>query len=399
MIRFFCLGCVLCLASVAEGQIFDGQVSIDNWQRLVNQPVLMRTAKGQYIDDHNFVSLIADKKTKGVKFIELAKGRQELKIKVEDIASLSIGLKDYRLRYHFPTSTWHLIDREEASTKANSRLEKLGEVWTEARTLDENAANNDEARKFANEIVAKINPMRLKLYETDHVLLITDLPPNSANVLLSIFPKMMESVHRVFGVAPGKTLLPSKPVVGAFHDRQFFGEYCVKALDNTNYGDGNTSFRLTDERLGMAAYSKEKDLNLCWEIIWSLTGAVAFKAYSTTDLPNWLQVGFQQYLADKIVPAVARGEKGDREVTSRLISSGTLNGLLDARPVDSKRHPVCKSLVRFIAETNQAAFSQTLIDIKAGISPDESFQVNYGFTREQMVARFGLGYKIPMLKP
>ena len=399
MIRFLCLGCVLYLASVAEGQIFDGQVSIDSWQRLVNQPVLMRTAKGQFIDDHNFISLIADKKTKGVKFIELAKGSHELKIKVEDIVSLSIGLKDYRLRFHFPTATWHLIDQDEATSKANSRLEKLSEVWTDARTLDENASNNDEARKFANQVITKINPTRLKLYETEHVLLITDLPPNSAKVLLAIFPKMMENVHRVFGVASGKTLLPSKPVVGAFHDRQFFGEYCVKALNNPNYGDGGTSFQLTNERLAVAAHSNEKDLKLCWEIIWSLTGAVAFKAYSTTDLPNWLQVGFQQYMADKIVPAIARGEKGDREETLRLISNGTLNGLLDAQPVDSRRHPVCKSLVRFIAEMNQAAFSQTLIDIKSGISPDDSIQVNYGFTREQMVARFGLGYKIPMLKP
>ena len=52
-----------------------------------------------------------------------------------------------------------------------------------------------------------------------------------------------------------------------------------------------------------------------------------------------------------------------------------------------------------MAEMNQAAFSQTLLDIKAGITADESIKVNYGFTREQMVARFGFEYKSLLLKP
>jgi hypothetical protein len=104
-------------------------------------------------------------------------------------------------------------------------------------------------------------------------------------------------------------------------------------------------------------------------------------------------------MADKIVPANARGEKRDREETTKMIASGTLNGLLDAKLVDSKRHLICKSLVRFMVETNQAAFSQTLLDIKAGISADESIKVNFGATRQQMVTEFGQAHNVPLLRP
>jgi hypothetical protein len=96
----------------------------------------------------------------------------------------------------------------------------------------------------------------------------------------------------MFGVAPEKTLLPAKPVVGAFNDRLLFGEFCVKGLDNNNYGNAGTSFQLRKDRLCVVAYSKEKDVKLGWEIIWCLTGAVAYKAYSTVDLPSGCKLAF-----------------------------------------------------------------------------------------------------------
>jgi hypothetical protein len=90
-----------------------------------------------------------------------------------------------------------LIDQDEASAKANSRLEKVNEEWTKARSLAENTTNDDDAREFAKDLVTKIGPTRVKLHENEHVLLITDLPPASANVLLASFPDNRERPSHV----------------------------------------------------------------------------------------------------------------------------------------------------------------------------------------------------------
>jgi hypothetical protein len=82
MMRYFYLGLgmLLLIPAIVEAQIFD-QVDVENWGRLVNQPVVIRTERGLLIDDHNFQALVADKKTNGSNLSRLPKGSRNGNLK------------------------------------------------------------------------------------------------------------------------------------------------------------------------------------------------------------------------------------------------------------------------------------------------------------------------------
>jgi hypothetical protein len=342
--------------------------------------------------------LVVDKRSGSVQFLETTRGRTKKKTKSEEISTIAIGEEKYRMRFHFPTSSWHLIDLGTAKEQADSRLRLVGAEWTAAQSLGERASVDDANINFLKEASNKIGNGTVQVVENELIALLTDLTPPEIERLQATMPKLFETLNVLFGVPSGQTVLPGRPLIAAFRDRESFASFASNAMEFRDFGNAGTFYRLSPGRFVVASNFRVDEKRFIWDLVWCMSGAFASTAYSSVEFPDWLAVGLRQTTADAMVPSV-HDEKREREDVISSLQFGTLDGLFEATRIEPRRHVVPEAVVRFLKNRNRIAFTQALLDIKAGVPVAKSIEINYGLTMEELARQFGAEYGFPQLKP
>lgn len=395
-IAFFVTVVVVTTSRVpASAQDIDGLVQQP--ELLVGQDATIQPVKGAAIEGKLNELVPSRKGLEDLQFLEVEKSGKTRKIRVDQVASLTIGGKEMLLRPNPLTKSFNLIDVAVANAAIDSRLQKLGKSRRIPISENEFDSMTKKNLAFANKSVEKLGGS-LYVMEGSEAILITDYPQQQSKAIARAIDQMFPSLNTLFGVGKDIHVLPGKPVVGAFGRRENLAKFQSEIVKHDSYGTIRAFFQMVDEHVVISAEDDRSTQHMIWQAAWGLSGAYSTFCYTNAELPRWMQVGLQQHCSDVLVKGFTDHAYELKEVATEL-KGGSLNGILNAENLPGQRQLVCKLITAHLYQTNAVAFGQMLQMLKQGRTTDEVLKLCYGINQQSLASSFGKTISIPGLTP
>ena len=379
---------------------FDGLVSVDELETLVDQPVAIKLRSGRFIAKVVLDELQFDRKQNGLKFLKYRSetGRTST-VKVEDIYMFWVGRQRFHLRYFPPTRQLFVINAVAADAAAESRLAAQGKKIREQADEEQQAEATAEHLRFledAAETLKDAGPFHI--IETESTLLFTDYPAAATGGLRVFVDKLNGQLNQMFGLPQGDSIWRGKAILAVFSTPARFAAFEEQVMNNPNHG-GRAGVRGGAKRFLQTAIAKNLDGNIARGLSWGYSLGFAGRLHSNANTVPWMNMGIANAVQFAIIPDRKRQSTQRSNVTRQLRNAGSMLGLLGATKLDQERWPMCGQLVQFLVQSDPIAFSQMFRDVKLGVPMEEALQQNFGMDEAALAARFGQSLGVPGLRP
>ena len=275
-------------------------------------------------------------------------------------------------------------------------------LWPEL-TGQQQAAALEKQKKFIQAVSERFADLKLRLYETQYFLFLSDLPPAAVTIYTAYLDKMHEQLCRAFAFRDkDEVWLGRKLPVIAFSQSQPFAEFETEYFKHevgsqklqgvaNLQGNGNVV---------IACHCGQDPYYFAGVIVHETTHGFLHRYKSGQLVPSWLNEG----IADWVAMTVVRSDSGVRNKVKtgleRMRRLGTLGGdFFTADYIAPEQYGMAVAIVDYLLRRNPKGFREMIEGIKRGEKWQAALKKNYRVTPEELAYQFGMSVGIPNLKP
>lgn len=377
------------------------EYAVADLQALVNQPAKVLLATGEKLEDMQTVSFASGRGQATFKSVSIKteKGDKRRTVRSAALSRLEVSGKPYAVVF-VPDLRGHvLIDIAARDAAIDARLKPKGfAIWPELSPAAQEAALS-ERRELLNK--ARQAFPRLAIHETKFFLFASDLPADSLAPFVRDLDAMYARLADVFGVAKGVNIWRGKAVIVMFAGRADLWRFDqqVMKVDSSVDAQARCHWSTTGD-VTITGYSGDDPKIFAHVLVHETAHGFTARHRSSVPLPAWVNEGIAEWVAGVIVPAAQQTKLRQQRSIQRLRQTGSLEGdFFGMKTLYPWRYGVASALVEYLLRIDAAAYRQFVDGIKEGATPDESLQAAYGFSKEELVARFGREIGVLNLAP
>ena len=287
-------------------------------------------------------------------------------------------------------------------------LARLKEHDVEPWPADDSETEHNEAlqksRAMADEVIALFPGSQL--IETEHFLVVTNIPPDQMRPYVASLDGMYEWMAKLYGVPRNhKVWLGGKAPIFAFlehaefdaFEERFFPEarQSLRTLANV-YGLSHLS---TDGQVVISCF-RGNDPNDFGQMLVHETSHGFIHRYKTkARLPNWVDEGMAEVIGAEMVPDSTAVKTREFRAAQQLAAERSLGGMLTAERIEPWQYGVASSLTRFMLQTSRDNYVKFIEALKEGQKYDEALKTAYNSTPEQLLTAYAHRLNLPNLNP
>ncbi|MCA9214974.1 MAG: hypothetical protein KDB27_18020 [Planctomycetales bacterium] len=409
----------------------DGTASVGDRVVVVSEPGLERdnpqvaslvSAAGKKVD----VKLIAGRMFENIELLRVDDSDdQNIKIRVRDASArrpltISLTAVDYikceaKLIFECAPGAktansrfsrkQALLAKQHAEYEAKLRqwellLDKTGaKKWPDLTTTEHEAAIT-EHRDFIK--VLKNDYSDLELYETDHFLFLSNIERRHLNPYLMQLDAMHKLMMHMYGIPEDIRVWKGKALIVAFVERQQFVDFERRHIKQpAPAGAYGVCHAGTDGQVIVACFRGDRPAEFGQMLVHETSHGFMHRYKTAKDVPSWINEGLADHLGLTIVPASQSVPKRQQAALERIRRTNSLGGIVgsELRNIRADQYGLSSLLVRFLIQNGDERFASLIDHLKAGLNLNESLQIAYNTSQEQMIRAFGVSIGMPNLQP
>lgn len=304
-------------------------------------------------------------------------------------------------------------EREAAARQRNqkdrtqwlARLQVRGvEPWPDPESDEVHAASLAESRQMSDEVISVLP--EAKLYETEHFLFTTNIPPDQVGPYVAYLDKMYEWMCRLYGVPKGhKVWLGGKAPIFAFLERDEFESFETKYFPDARqalgtlvniYGLCHQSIR---GEVVIACYRGEDPNDFGQMLVHETSHGFIHRYKTKAQLPNWVDEGMADLVGAEMVPASKTVKNRELKAIAQLSQQRSLGGMLATSRIQPWQYGMASNLNRFLLQSNRQSYVRFIECLKEGMKWDEALRDAYGSTPEEMLVGYARWINVNELRP
>ncbi len=379
---------------------------------LEGQTVTVELASGLVYDEVE-VSRVATHSQTGApqRLIGTTENGRRRTFKFESIAKILVGdqvayeasAADHPSSQRRVTKTERLAKVEaEEHQKWLARLEARGiKPWSALSAAEHAEAIN--AHKARYQEVARLLP-GFQLYETEHFLFCSNIPPHQVQVFIASLDRMYAWMQHTYGVDPGTSVWRGKASVFAFATKEQFAAFERQFMKNEP-GGGTAGLCHTDHQRNVCiAVHQGTSADYFGTVLVHETSHGFIHCYKTpVRVPSWVNEGMAEVIASKMVPSSQGVQRKEQKFLEAMRASPQpqLGGDFFAtdKNILFEHYGGATTMTRFLIQTSQEKYVRFINLLKEGMPWEDAMQASYNANRQQLVSAYGQWIGVPHLMP
>jgi hypothetical protein len=289
--------------------------------------------------------------------------------------------------------------REEEHRRWLARVKANGvEPWPEETDV-EHAAALKRSRAMIDEVISLLPGTQL--YETDHFLFTSNIPPAQAAPYVRYIDRMYDWMCQLYGVpADTKVWLGGKAPIFAFLTREQFVGFETKYFQPPAPDIYGLCHQNSRGDVVIACFRGEDPDDFGQMLVHETSHGFIHRYKTKARLPTWVNEGMAELIGAEMVPrskSVKNKELVALAVMKQQRSLGRDFFVTD--DLEAWQYGAASSLNRFLLETNRQSYVAFIEGLKEGLPWPKALQRAYGGTPEQLVVQYGQRIGVPGLQP
>jgi hypothetical protein len=311
--------------------------------------------------------------------------------------------KDHRAKRGAETPAEEEARRKANEAKRQEYFKQTG-VWLWPEVTDKDWEDGVAKQKaFLRQVYEKFPTLHLKLYETQHFLFLSDLPPQWVNVYTSCLDAMHDQLCTAYGVKDKDRVWLGKLPVVAFSSSASFEECEKEFFDHPIDGKvfQGLAHKAMNGEVAVTCHCGKDPYYFAAVLVHETTHGFTHRYKSAVLLPSWLDEGIADWVAMNVVhknnSVLSKVQAGLAQAKQR----GNLGGnfFADGKKIQPWQYGVATSMVNFLLKSNPKNFRKMLDAIKLGTKWQDALADAYGVTPAELTVAFGRSVGIPNLQP
>ena len=278
------------------------------------------------------------------------------------------------------------------------------EPWPESETDKEHADALAKSREMVSDVIAHFPGS--KLYETEHFLFVSNIPPQQVGPYVAALDKMYDWMCQLYGVPRDhKVWLGGKVPIFAFLEHAEFD-----AFEERYYKEARESLRTLANIYGLSHLKKTGEVAIaCYRgnnpndfaqmLVHETSHGFIHRYKTKTSLPNWVDEGMADIIGADMAPASTAVKNREYRAVQQLSQQRTLGGMLSAPRIQAWQYGVASSLNRFMLQTSREKYVRFIELLKDGLKWEEALKESYGSTPTELLAAYGRWINVGDLRP
>lgn len=290
----------------------------------------------------------------------------------------------------------------EAHEQWLARLRARGiEPWSELGDDEHRAAIEAHKERYAE--VAKLLP-GLQLYETEHFLFCSNIPPQQVHVFIASLDRMYAWMQHTYGTDPEQSVWRGKASIFAFAAEPQFAAFERQFMDNEPSPGTAGLCHFDSDRNVCIAVHQGQSADYFGVVLVHETSHGFIHCYKTpVRVPSWVNEGMAEVIAAKMVPT-SKGVQRKEEKFLEAMRASPQPRLGDAffavdQNIPFDRYGGATNLTRFLIQTHQQKYVRFINLLKEGVPWEEALATSYNASKQQLVAAYGQWIGVPHLMP
>jgi hypothetical protein len=280
-----------------------------------------------------------------------------------------------------------------------TRVEAHGvEPWPKERNAD-HAAALARSRAMVEQVIAVLPDTRL--YETDHFLFVSNMPPEQVAPYARALDHMHGWMCELYGVPAGtRVWLGGKVPIFAFQTREQFIGFETKYFQTPGPSIYGLCHQNSRGDVVIACFRGENPDDFGQMLVHETSHGFIHRYRTKARLPVWVNEGMAELIGAEMVPKSTSVKRKEQAALAILKQQRSLGGdFFVADDLDPWQYGAASSLNRFLLETNRQSYVAFIEGLKEGLPWPAALQRAYGGTPEQLVVQFGQSIGVPDLRP
>jgi hypothetical protein len=294
-----------------------------------------------------------------------------------------------------------LAARATPATRA-AYFEKTGVLLWEEITDEVYEKELTSRKEYLQKVAAAFSSVRLRLYETQYYLFLSDFPPQVANEYTSCLDKMHEQLCHAYGIKNKDGVWLGKLPVIAFTNGLAFVQF-EQAFFNLTVDPSKIQGLSHNSPTGDVVVSCHagRDPNyFAAVLVHEATHGFNHRFKSAIQYPNWLDEGMADWTAMNVVHNNRLVVQKIKVGVAKAKQQRNLGGnFFTAQNIEAWQYGIASSMIDFMLKSDPKAFRNLLVGIKSGEKWQDALRKYYHVTPEQLTAAYGLSMGIPYLQP
>jgi hypothetical protein len=270
----------------------------------------------------------------------------------------------------------------------------------------ESAREHAEALARSRKMIAEVLALLpgTKVYETDHFLFTSNIPPDQVAPYVRYLDKMYDWMCELYGVPAGTQVwLGGKAPIFAFQTQEQFAAFEAKFFEVPTQ-DSQHLYGLCHQNTRgdvIIACFRGEDPNDFGQMLVHETSHGFIHRYKTkARLPSWVNEGMAEIIGADMVPKSTAVKNKETAALAILREHHSLGGdFFTAEPIHDWQYGVASSLNRFLLQTDRQSYVRFIEGMKEGLKWTVALQQAYNGTPEQLVVQYGQSIGLPDLRP
>jgi len=271
--------------------------------------------------------------------------------------------------------------RPEAGNAENPAQATNPHAWP-VLTPEEDAKYVEELIVSTDKVLASMgHPMEHT--QTSRFLVYSDLNAKESRYWVSLLDSMYDRMCEIFDVDKKFNIWKGKALVLFFSEKSDFQAYEKAAYGSNLEGAAGVCYTSRDGLVNIFMYRQADEKDLAHVLVHEATHGFLARYQSRIHVPNWLNEGLADYVADKLVDAKwypRRANDSRKYVQSR----GRLDDFLTANNINFEHYGVAYDITDMMIQENRKGYVQVIQGIKQGMSVEDAFKEKYGASLERV---------------
>jgi hypothetical protein len=275
------------------------------------------------------------------------------------------------------------------------------EPWPPESARD-HAAALARSHKMIDEVLSLLPGT--KVYETDHFLFTSNIPPDQVALYVRYLDKMYDWMCELYGVPAGSQVwLGGKAPIFAFQTQEQFAAFEAKFFE-VPPRDSQHLYGLCHQNsrgdVIIACFRGEDPIDFGQMLVHETSHGFIHRYKTKARLPSWVNEGMAELIGAEMVPKSTSVKNKEAAALAIIKQRHSLGGdFFTAEPIHDWQYGVAISLNRFLLESNRKAYVRFIEGMKEGLKWPVALQQAYNGTPEQLVAQYGQSIGVADLRP
>ncbi len=284
--------------------------------------------------------------------------------------------------------------RAAAASAARMRAHGI-EPWP-VRSAAEHAAEVADLQAF----VARVRQdfPGLEEVSTHEFIFVTDIPAAEVAGVVASLDRMHDMLCDLYDIPAGEPVWLGKCLVIAFRREEDFLALMKRLMAAVPAGVHGVCNQTPGGRVVVAGHKGADQLSFEHMLVHETSHGFNHRWVSGVKLPNWLNEGIAEWIAQQVVPACRQVPAKEARALAVMQSTGSVGeGFFSATHINRDQYGIASGLVRFMAGRDRRRFKQFVRGVKEGMTVEESLTEAFNVSLDELLAMYAASLGLPRL--